>query len=206
MADSSSRTQITVAIIGLLGVLAAALISNWDRIAGTHGKDAASQAHTEATSPTPRAVNPSPQASPTPRPANPSPQATSLGDGPEGFMIEEASPPSGAHLKQGQPTQFTVKVRYRLTTLENATLSVGIAEYPYASGCDKSGNIPASVEVAASRGEHTVTIPIQWTVGVGKQIIKSGSIGYEASFYSDLKSFQMLRSFGTIPGYCYSFD
>jgi hypothetical protein len=32
MADSGTRTQITVAVIGLLGVLAAALIGNWDKL------------------------------------------------------------------------------------------------------------------------------------------------------------------------------
>ena len=104
-----------------------------------------------------------------------------LGDGPEGVMILDATPPNGSHLKQGEPTQFTVTVRYRLTSLDKATLSIGLVEFD-ATGCSGNGHIPAEGHTPAFRGENTVTIPIQWTVGVSKTVSTKGSIGYTASF------------------------
>ena len=198
MADSTSRTQITVAIIGLIGVLAAAVIANSGQIFAKHdAKSGGSQDATKTISPTPSKKNPSPHGAQ---------GLNSLGDGPEGVMILDALPSSGARLKQGQPTQFTVTVRYRLTSLEKATLSIGLVQYPHTSGCDGQGDIPAAGQAAAFRGEHTVTIPIQWTVGVSKTVTRNGSIGYTVSFWSNIESRQLFRSFDAIPGYCYPFD
>lgn len=124
MADSNTRTQITVAVIGLIGVLAAAVIANWDKIFKKQDAQSGSSQQS-GTATAPNKKSPPPEGGP---------GSNTLGDGPEGVMILEASPPSGTHLKQGQPLQFTVIVRYRLTSLEKATLSVGLVEYPNASG------------------------------------------------------------------------
>jgi hypothetical protein len=191
MADSDSRTQITVAMIGVVGVLLAALIGNWDKIFGP--KDP------------PRAATPAQIQHPKPPPGVVQGPGT-LGNDPDGVVILKASPPSGSTLKQGDLVQFTVLVRYRLTSLEKATLSVGLVEYPHATTCGASGNIPASGNVPIFRGENTVEVPIEWKVGVSKSVVTDGSIGYTASFWSDFQSRQLFRSFTAMPGYCYQFS
>ena len=191
MADSTSRTQITVAVIGLLGVLTASVIGNWDKIFGP--KDP------------PRIGVPAPIQHPKSPPVAVQ-GLNSLGEGPDGVMILKASPPSGTQLKQGEVVQFSVTVRYRLTSLEKATLSLGVVEYPHASACGGEGNIPVAGQAPMVRGENIVEIPIQWNVGVSKSVVTDGSIGYTASFWSDIQSRQLFRSFGAIPGYCYQFN
>jgi len=52
MADNSHRATIIVAVIGLVGTIAAALISNWDKI-GVSPRPADSQPHPPAPTPTP---------------------------------------------------------------------------------------------------------------------------------------------------------
>lgn len=191
MVDSGSRTQIIVATIGVFGVLAASVIGNWDKIFGP--KD---PPHIGVPAPAQHPKDPSQSGQ----------EVNSLGDGPDGVMILKASPPSGSHLKQGELVQFSIAVRYRLTSLEKATLSIGLAEYPHASACGGPGNTPVAGQAPISRGENTVEIPIEWNVGVSKGVVTDGSVGYTASFWSDIQSRQLFRSFGTIPGYCYQFN
>ena len=196
MPDSNARTQITVAIIGLIGVVATAVIANWDKFKKPDPNRSNSARESNMT---PGMKKPS-----DPPSANPKPNA--FGNEPDAVEILDATQQTGAHLLKGQETQFTVTVHYRLTSLKQATLSVGLVEYPEVKGCQGQGNIPVSGQAPATRGEHTVSIPITWKVGVSKTVVTNGSIGYTASFWSDIQSRQLFRSFGSLPGYCYSFE
>jgi hypothetical protein len=206
MANVSDRTQITVAIIGLIGVLAAALIANWERISPTHSvQSQSSQEQKKEDKLIKKTPEQPPQQQPEQAPGQQPQVQKTFGDDPDGVFILNASPPNGATLTVGQPITFTVTVRYKLTSLERATLVINLAEYPKSKTCTGSGHIPASGKVVAIRGERTITIPIQWEVGLSKSVTTDGSVGYGATFWSDISSGQMFRSFPLLD-YCYSFQ
>jgi len=197
MADVSDRTQIKVAIIGLIGVLAAALIANWDRIFPTHSIPSQTpQAAQKKEEPTKEPIKEIPQ--------QPPQVQKTFGDDPDGVFILNASPPNGATLTVGQPTTFTVTVRYKLTSLERATLIIGLIVYPESKTCTGSGHTPATGKVVAIRGERTVTIPIEWEVGLSKSVTTAGSVGYDAILWEQISPpAKMFRAF-PVPDYCYS--
>src|SRR5262249_9613202 len=119
MANSDSRTQITVAVIGLFGVLATAVIANWGQIFPKH--DAKPDSSQNTASDRTSSSNDGKSSKSTDGKPSTSMEENTLGDGPEGVMILSATPPNGSHLKQGQPTEFKVMARYRLTSLDKAT-------------------------------------------------------------------------------------
>src|ERR1051325_5470310 len=139
MPDSNSGTQITVAVIGLLGVVATAVIANWDKFKRpSPNRSGAAQESNVSPSPGKKKPVDSPPVNHNPKPAS------TLSNDSDAVMILEAAPPSGSHVQPGQVTHFTVTARYRLTTLEQATLSIGLVEYPEVSGCQGQGNIPVA--------------------------------------------------------------
>ena len=203
MADSSSRTQITVAVIGLVGVLAAALIANRAQIQNTSGSSGSQHQVATVDSPPHAAVADSPRAAVArvdpPSPEQPRQLDTMVDD----VRILKASPPSGSRLQQGQPADFDVLVEYNLTTMDTATLYVGLVQYRHAKGCVGRGDIPVAEKTAITRGMHTAKIPIRWNIGVSKDVTTDGSIGYEAMILNG--EGVHTGSFPNLAGYCYSF-
>lgn len=197
MADSSSRTQIAVAFIGVMGVVAAAVFSNWDKIFPP-----APPQNQVAKTPAPKPDTPALE----PKTPDRVPATETLGDAPDAVMFVSASPPPGTHLRQGQIMQFTVKVRYRLTTIEKATLTVTVGHHRNSSDCTGIANTPVVGQADIVRGEDVVTVIIPWTVGLSKDVAKTGSVDLGAMFWSDIQARQMFRNFGPRPGYCYPLD
>jgi len=203
MAQSDSRTQIVVACISLVGVLAAAVIANWSRISGSNNGSTASPptAVTEAAG---RGAFPRRNAPPLQQPA----QAVvgDTGDGSDSVVVVSAVPPLGTVLKQGQLTDFNVMIHYRLTTsLPNPALQVQLHQYDRSLACTGPNHIPEAEHVPMLQGDHTVRVAIPYVVGTGKGNVPKGSIRFGATIWSDLASRQLFKTF-ELEGYCYAFQ
>ncbi len=99
MAESDSRTQIVIACISLVGVLAAAVIANWSRISGGNASPPATAAE--------GAVQPQPEPAGrgiSPRRVAPRPDQVVVGanaDGPDSVVVLSAVPPLGSAHQTG---------------------------------------------------------------------------------------------------------
>jgi hypothetical protein len=214
MAESNSRTQIVIACISLVGVLAAAVIANWGKISGSDKASNASPPKTVTETPAqrpsegagrggfPRRVTPQLQ----------QPARTVVGnngdsrDSADSVVVVSAVPSLGTVLKQGQLTDFNVTIRYRLTTpLPKPSLQVQLHQYDRSLACAGPNHIPAAQHVPMVQGDHTVTIAIPYIVGVSKGTVAKGSIRYGATIWSDLATRQLFKTF-ELPDYCYAFD
>jgi hypothetical protein len=206
MPDSTSRTQIVIAVIGLVGVLTAALISNWDKIFVKNNPVESTHSTVSPTAvPDSKPVNPTAVPDPTTR-APVDLKQDSLGDAPDAAMILSASPSPSTRLRNGDIIQFSIRVRYRLTTLENGTLTVTVEEFPNSNDCSGRGNTPVTGRAAIVRGEDIVTVSIPWTVRLSKSVTNTGSVGLGLVFWSDIHTGKLFRSFGPRPGYCYQLE
>ena len=214
MAASDSRTQIIIACISVAGVIAAAVIANRPKPPDPQPAPAPSVTAQDSASPPAiqpvsqpqqtQTIQPVPTVQPQPVPTQ-QPTQPQLGSDPDTAVVLSATPASGTLLRAGQLTNFNVTVSYRLTSLQNATLSVEVIQYDRASSCAGDGEIPVAQQVPMTAGEHTVTVAIPYKVGVSKQVTATGSIGYGASIWSNIAQRQLFKSLGSLPGYCYPF-
>jgi hypothetical protein len=214
MAESNSRTQIVIACISLVGVLAAAVIANWGKISGS---DSASNASPPKTVTEAAAQRPSEGAGRGGFPRRVAPQLQQPAravvgnngdsrDSADSVVVVSAVPPLGTVLKQGQLTDFNVTIRYRLTTpLPKPSLQVQLHQYDRSLACAGPNHIPAAQHVPMVQGDHTVTVAIPYIVGVSKGTVAKGSIRYGATIWSDLATRQLFKTF-ELPDYCYAFD
>lgn len=105
MAESDSRTQIVIACISLVGVLAAAVIANWSRISGGNASPPATAAE--------GAVQPQPEPAGrgiSPRRVAPRPDQVVVGanaDGPDSVVVLSAVPPLGSASNRGSSPTST---------------------------------------------------------------------------------------------------
>jgi hypothetical protein len=204
MAESDSRTQIVIACISLVGVLAAAVIANWSRISGGNASPPATTAE--------GAVQPQPEPAGrgiSPRRVAPHPDQVVVGanaDGPDSVVVLSAVPPLGSVLKQGQLTDFNIMVHYRLTTsLPNPALQIQLHQYDRSLDCTGPNHIPEAEHVVMLPGDHTIKVALPYVVGMGKGNVPKGSIRLGAAIWSDLPSRQLFRTF-ELSGYCYPFQ
>lgn len=120
MAETGSRTAVVVAMIGLIGTIAAAIIVNMGKSVPQ------SQTNSTPTSPTTR--------SPATSGASPPIQPTSQ-SGPSSVRVVSVSPPSSTALTDGSGN-LTIEIRYQVSTENGAILMVGNAMYAgNGSGC-----------------------------------------------------------------------
>lgn len=196
MAQSDSRTQIIVACISLVGVLAAAVIANWSKISSS------SPAATPAS-----ATEPAPARGGLPRRVAPQPVASGDNAGGDDFVeVVSAIPPQGTVLKYGQLTEFNVTIHYRLTTsLPNAALQIQLHQYDRSQACAGPNHIPEAEHVPMLQGDHTIRVALPYMVGMGKGDVPKGSIRFGATIWSDLATRQMFKTF-ELEGYCYAFQ
>ena len=199
MAQSDSRTQIVVACISLVGVLAAAVIANWSRISSSN-----------TTAPPATVSQPAPARGGLPRRVAPQPVVSgdnaASADSADSVEIVDAVPPIGTVLKQGQLADFNVTIHYRLTTaLPNPALQVQLHQYDHSLACAGPNHIPEAEHVPMLQGDHTVRVSLPYVVGMGKGIVPKGSIRFGAIIWSDLASRQLFKTF-ELEGYCYAFD
>ena len=139
---NASRTQITIAVLGLVGVLGTAVISNWDKVFNTD--------------PSPPPTT-SPRASPSARPASPG-----LPDHPVIRRGAFRNPGSRAHYydlddgMQGEEPTRTADFLFKLDDPRNPASKVGVAALNGARLAPGAvGVMPwevASAEFTASRG------------------------------------------------------
>jgi hypothetical protein len=210
MAQSDSRTQIVIACISLVGVIAAAIIANWPKISGSDG----------ASNVPPKTVTETvPQQPPEvaehggfPRRGAPQlrqPEQAVVGDNrdsPDSVVILSAVPARGTVLKHGQLTDFNITIHYRLTTsLPNPALQVQLHQYDRSLDCTGPNHIPEAEHVPMLQGDHDVRVALPYVVGTGKGNVAKGSIRFGATIWSDLASRQLFKTF-ELPRYCYAFD
>lgn len=192
MAQSDSRTQIVIACISLVGVIAAAIIANWGKISGSESG---------ANPPPPKIVKEGAVQRP--------PEVAERGDNkdsPDSVVILNAVPPRGTVLKHGQLTDFNITIHYRLTTsLPNPALQVQLHQYDRSLDCTGPNHIPEAEHVPMLEGDHNVTVALPYVVGMGKGNVAKGSIRFGATIWSDLASRQLFKTF-ELPRYCYPFD
>ena len=206
MAQSDSRTQIVVACISLVGVLAAAIIANWSKISGSS---------TMSSAPSPAsAVQQPPEVAgrggfPRRAPLLKQPAQAVVGDNsdtPDSVVVLSAVPPPGTVLKHGQLTDFNITIRYRLTTsLPNPALQVQLHQYDRSLNCTGPNHIPEAEHVPMLPGDHNIRLTLPYMVGMGKGDVPKGSIRFGATIWSDLASRQLFKTF-ELQGYCYAFD
>ena len=211
MAESDSRTQIVIACISLVGVLAAAIIANWSRISGSNSASGQPPPQTVAEGAVQRPADGAGRGG-IPRRVAPQlqqPAQAVVGDSGEGqdsVVVVSAVPALGTVLKHGQLTDFNITIHYRLTTsLPNPALQIQLHQYDQSLACAGPNHIPAAEHIPMLQGDHTVTVAIPYFVGMGKGIVTKGSIRYGAAIWSDLASRQLFKTF-ELPRYCYAFD
>lgn len=154
MADSqNARVQILIAVIGLIGVITAAVIGNWDRIAGNKVASSSSTSNQIRSD-----IN-----------ARHKDNGTGAKGQAEGdvMQIVSAVPPSGTPvpLPRGAEIDFQVRVEYRLVSLERASLIVNAVEFPSAAGgCNGTGRIISDdqARVSITRGNDIVVVSVPW--------------------------------------------
>ena len=209
MAQSDSRTQIVIACISLVGVLAAAIIANWSRISGASG-------NTMSTAPSSAsAVQQPPEVAGrggVPRRVAPQLKEPAQavvgdnGDSPDSVIILSALPPPGTVLKYGRLTDFNITIRYRLTaSLPNPALQIQLHQYDRSLDCTGPNHIPEAEHVPMLQGDHNVRVTLPYMVGMGKGNVPKGSIRFGAAIWGDLANRQLFKTF-ELPGYCYAFD
>jgi len=211
MAQSDSRTQIVIACISLVGVVAAAIIANWGKISGSDSGSNASPPKT-VTESVPQRPPEVAERGAVPRRVAPQlqrPEEAVLGDNrdsPDSVVILNAVPPRGTVLKHGQLTDFNITIHYRLTTsLPNPALQVQLHQYDRQLDCTGPNHIPEAEHVPMLQGDHNVTVTLPYVVGMGKGNVAKGSIRFGATIWSDLASRELFKTF-ELPRYCYPFD
>jgi hypothetical protein len=206
MAQSDSRTQIVIACISLVGVLAAAMIANWGKISGSSMPSAPSPASAVQQPPEAAGRGGFPR-----RGAGQQRQLAQAvvgdgGDSADSVDVVSAVPARGSVLKQGQLTDFNITIHYRLTTsLPNPALQIQLHQYDRSLVCAGPNHIPEAEHVPMLQGDHTVRVALPYMVGMGKGNVAKGSIRFGATIWGDLASRQLFKTF-ELSDYCYAFQ
>ncbi len=187
---AESRTQIVIALIGLVGILGAAVISRYglpSSITGTKSSTSGASNGTGANTST---------GSNTPRPPD---------NDPDSVRILSVNPPPGTLLKIGQRADFDVYLTYRLQSLDNGALSIQIVQFDNSPSCAGASHIPAAQHVSIARGEQKTLVKVSYPVGGDKEIVKSGSVSITATLWKDFNTHQVLKHM-EFHNYCWTFN
>ena len=191
---AESKTQIVIAVIGLAGVLGAAVISKYGL--------PTSLTATSSVSNTP---------SPGSTPGQPKPDGKGQGnheplpaDG-DVVKVRSVTPPTGTALHAAQSVDFKIDLTYRLQSLDNAALSIDLDQHDNSSNCSGEAHIHASQRVAITRGEHQITVVIPYRADAGKGAASSGSITLGTKIWSDFDNRQLLKN-QPFTEYCWTFN
>jgi len=181
---AESRTQIVIALIGLAGVLGAAVISKYGLPTSLAGRSSASG--TKTTSGLERGTHEQSADS-------------------DLVNIRNVNPPGGTVLQAGKAIDFKIDLSYRLQSLDNAALSIDLDQHDNSTNCTGETHIHASQHVPITRGEHQITVAVPYRFDAGKPAVNSGSISVGAKIWSDFDNRQLLKSL-PFTGYCWTFN
>jgi len=157
IAGNSFRVQITIAVIGLLGALGAAAITNWDKLfPPTNSGPPQTEKSILPTTPTPAPdVSVGQVALPVGK----------ISDREDSVRILDISPTPQSYFHRGRPQKFTIKVEYSLQSANIAILGMSVAQIPESAAkcASKSGGLTDATEVPIVRGRHITAFDLTWS-------------------------------------------
>jgi hypothetical protein len=120
---------------------------------------------------------------------------------------------NGAELQYGKDAQFTVRVRYTLSSSDQALLSLNLDQFHNPLSCISSQDVVGTMQAKSgedylakiSGGKHSIDFVVTWKGGLlGRADVKSGAISFSSSMWREKPRYEFLtKRFGT--DYCLQF-
>jgi len=114
-------------------------------------------------------------------PANPPNQPV------DSIQLVSVKTESGQPIRRGQSVPMVVSLRYTLSSLDSAVISVSTAQFRDPQHCVGNGELVDAREIVVYRGSGVVSIPITWSGDTGEhskgRVFGRGSLSFTSMFW-----------------------